>query len=129
LRFAPSQISAAGQISTTNAAVIFGTAPMVLTDDVSVNAGSGNVNFGGTINTTSALAAKSLTVNSTGATMFTATVGNSSALSSLLTNVGGTLAINGGAVNTTGAQSYGEATTLAQNTTMNAGAGVTDLHA
>jgi hypothetical protein len=115
---APSHISAAGQISTTNGAVMFGTAPMVLTDDVSVTAGSGSVSFGGTLNTAPTLAAKSLTVNSTGATTFTAAVGNSSALSSLLTNIGGTLAINGGVVNTTGAQSYGEAVSLGADTVL-----------
>jgi len=96
---------------------------MVLTDDLSVTTGSGNVSFGGTINTAPTLAAKSLTVNSTGSTTFTAAVGNSSALSSLFTNIGGTLAINGGVVNTTGAQSFGEAVSLGADTVLTSALG------
>ena len=115
---APSLINAAGQISTTNAAVTFGSAPLVLTDDVSVTTGTGAASFGGTINTDIHVSAKSLAVNSTGATTFAAAIGNSSALSNLTTNAGGTLALNGGVVNTTATQSYGEATTLGAATVL-----------
>jgi hypothetical protein len=120
---APSHIRAAGRISATNADVIFGSAPLVLADDVEITVGSGHVTFGGTINTASGVLAKSLTVNSTGTTTFTAAVGSASELSSLSTNADGTLAINGGVVKTTGSQSYGEATTLGADTVLTSTAG------
>ena len=49
--------------------------------------------------------------------------GGTTALTSLTTNAGGTLAINGGVVNTTGAQSYGEAVTLGANTLLSSTGG------
>jgi len=71
---------------------------------------SGTVNFGGTIN--SSVANRTLAINTTAATTLNGAIGNALALTSLATNTGGTTAINGGVVTTTGAQSYGEATTL-----------------
>src|SRR5207253_8677061 len=47
-----------------------------------------------------------------GTTTFNFAVGNSTALTSLTTNAGGTTAINGGAVTTTAAQTYGDNVTL-----------------
>ena len=75
--------------------------------------GAGAITFGNTLN-----GAQTLAVNTSGATTFTGSVGNSTALTSLTTNAGGTVAINGGVVNTTGAQSYGDAATLGADTTL-----------
>jgi filamentous hemagglutinin family protein len=61
--------------------------------------------------------AATLVVNTTGATTFGGAVGGTTALTSLTTNAGGTTAINGGAVTTTGAQTYGDAVTLGAGTT------------
>src|SRR5207302_1659196 len=58
----------------------------------------------------------SLTVNDSGTTTFGGAVGNANALTSLTTNAGGTTAINGGAVTTSGAQTYNDAVTLGANT-------------
>jgi Repeats of unknown function (DUF5649) len=66
---------------------------------------------------------QALTINSTGVTTLNNKVGYVDALASLSTNVGGSLVMNAGSITTTGNQSYGEATTLAQATTLNAGAG------
>jgi len=76
---------------------------------------SGTINFGGTIN--SSVANRTLAINTTAATTLNGAIGNTLALTSLTTNAGGTTAINGGVVTTTGAQSYGEATTLGAATT------------
>jgi hypothetical protein len=67
-----------------------------------------------------------LSINSTGVTTFEAAIGSASAnpisggtaLISLSTNAGGSLVMNGGAITTTGAQSYGEAITLGADTVL-----------
>ena len=99
------ETSLIGAYATDNAAVTIA-GPVTLAGDVVVSAGSGDVTFGGTVN-----GAKALAVNSTGATRFNGTVGGTTALTSLTTDAGGTLGLL--AVTTTGAQSYGEAVTLA----------------
>ncbi len=86
-----------------------------------INAGSSNVTFASTLNSSGG--SRSLTVNSTGTTTFGGAVGASSALSSLTTNAGGSTLINGGAVRTTGNQTYGDAVTLGADTALNAGTG------
>ncbi|MFA7429625.1 MAG: hypothetical protein WCZ23_05685 [Rhodospirillaceae bacterium] len=78
---------------------------VVLAGGATVDAGSGDVTFAGTVN-----GPHSLTVNSTGATAFNAAVGGVNALTSLTTNVGGTVSLR--SVTTTGAQTYGEAASL-----------------
>ena len=90
----------------------------------SAGVGTGaNVRFDGTINSTGA--ARALAVNTNAATIFGGAVGGVSALLSLTTNATGTTQINGGAVTTTGAQTYNDAVTLGANTTLSAGAGTT----
>ena len=60
----------------------------------------------------------SLTANSTGTTIFGGAVGGGTALTSLTTNAGGTTAINGGAITTTGTQTFNDAVTLDADTTL-----------
>src|SRR5205807_2475702 len=72
-----------------------------------VNAGASPILFTGTVN-----GAQTLALNSTGLTTLTSAVGNTTALTSLTTNAGGITAINGGAVTTTGAQTYNDVVTL-----------------
>jgi len=78
-----------------------------------LSAGAGNVTFAGTVN-----GPQALTVNTTGTTTFTGAVGGVTALASLTTNAGGTTVINGGAVTTTGAQTYGDSLTTGGATTL-----------
>ncbi|MBS0335597.1 MAG: hypothetical protein JSS40_02045, partial [Proteobacteria bacterium] len=75
--------------------------------------GGGAINFGSTIN-----GAQALTVNTTGLTTFGGAVGNTTALTSLTTDAGGGTSIDGGSVRTTGAQTYGDAIVLSQDTTI-----------
>ncbi len=93
-----------GTYATSNGALTFGGA-VTLAGDTVVNSGNGAVTFTGTVN-----GAKALTVNSTGATQFNGAVGGSTALTSLTTDAGGTTSLL--SVTTTGAQGYGDATTL-----------------
>ncbi len=76
-----------------------------------------DVTFNGTVN-----GAFGLTVNTSGSgvTTFAGAVGAVNALTSLTTNADGTLLINGGAVTTTGAQSYAESVTLGASATLTA---------
>ena len=73
--------------------------------NVLVDAGSntGNVSFGGKVD-----GAKTLTVNSGGTVTFTGAVGVGTPLSSLTTDALGATLVNGGAVRTSGAQTYGD---------------------
>ncbi|HSI46755.1 MAG TPA: filamentous hemagglutinin N-terminal domain-containing protein [Ideonella sp.] len=82
------------------------------TQALTVNAGSGDASFAGAVGQTTGLGA--LTVNSSGATTFASSV----QAASLSTDAAGTLALNGGAVSTTGAQSYGERAVLGADTTL-----------
>ena len=115
---APSAISMAGTVGTADAAITLGTAPVTLLANTTINAGTGAISFGGTVD-----GAYSLVLNSTGITTLSNKVGFGAALTSLTTNTDGTLMLNAGSVSTTGAQSYGEAITLVRATTVNAGAG------
>ncbi|MEO6280661.1 filamentous hemagglutinin N-terminal domain-containing protein [Roseateles sp.] len=80
--------------------------------NLTVNSGAGAASFGGTVGGTTRLGA--LVVNSSGATTFTAAVN----AASVTTDAVGTLAINGGSVNTTGAQSFGERAVLGASTAL-----------
>src|SRR5260221_7126400 len=86
--------------------------------------GAGNVPSASTLNSTAG-ETNSLLVNTSGTTRFNGAVGLTDRLSSLTTDAGGTTVINGGTVNTTGAQTYndpvllGTATTLAANLAAN----------
>jgi hypothetical protein len=68
-----------------------------------INAGANAVTFNGTVDGPGALV-----VNSTAATTFAGAVGTGDALASLSTNALGTTVIQGGAVTTSGAQTYGD---------------------
>ena len=103
----------AGNVSVANGNVVFGDNVVLTTGPVIVSAGNGTVSFGGTVN-----GAQTLAVNTTGAVTFTGAVGGSTPLASLSTDPGGANTfINGGAVSTTGVQSYGDGVTLGANTT------------
>jgi trimeric autotransporter adhesin len=78
---------------------------------------SGNVNFGGTINSSGA--GRTLAINTSAATTLSGAIGNTLALTSLTTDAGGSTAINGGTVTTTGAQTYNDAVTTSGSTTFN----------
>jgi hypothetical protein len=104
-----------GSITTNNGPISLADA-VTLGANTTLSAGSGNITLGSTVN-----GAFALTLNSTGTTTLAGAVGGTTALASLTTNAGGTTAINGGAVTTTGAQSYGDAVTLGANTTLTAG--------
>ena len=81
---------------------------------LTVNAGSGAVTFTGVVGGGVNGELGALAVNSTGATKFEAAV----TAASVVTNVGGTVEINGGAVTTTGVQTYGENATLGADTNL-----------
>ena len=74
---------------------------------------TGAVVFSGTMDGPAAL-----TVNTAGATEFDGLIGGMSPLASLTTDAPGTTRLNAGQVFTTGAQIYGDAVTLARNTTL-----------
>ncbi|MBI1918657.1 MAG: autotransporter-associated beta strand repeat-containing protein, partial [Planctomycetes bacterium] len=77
-----------------------------------------NVTFNSTVDSDSNATPRDLTVFSNGTTTFNGTVGGASPLASLTTDAGGTTNLNGGSVNTTGDQSYGDNVTLGANTTL-----------
>jgi hypothetical protein len=80
--------------------------------DLTVNATAGGASFGGAVGTTTRLGA--LAVNSSGATRLGASV----RAASVSTDAAGSLALNGGAVDTSGTQTYGERAVLGANTTL-----------
>ena len=104
-------IGGTSTMSTTGSAVTFG-GTTTLNAGLTVSTGAGNITFTGAVNGGQALVA-----NSTGATLFSTTVGATTPLASLTTNAGGTTTLTGN-VTTTGAQSYGEAVTLAATSTL-----------
>lgn len=98
--------------------------PVRLDADVTIDVRGGaggapavrNVNFQSTVDAASATP-RALVVNAAGTTAFGGAVGGTNALASLTTDAGGTTAVNGGAVTTTGAQTYNDAVTLGAATT------------
>ena len=110
---APTAISAAGTLGTTNANIVLGTAPVTITDNTIINSGLGAITLGGTVD-----GAYSLALNSTGATTLGAAVGDGAALTTLTTNTGGTVVIQGARVTSSGAQRYAEPVTLSGNATL-----------
>ncbi|MFZ4859328.1 MAG: filamentous hemagglutinin N-terminal domain-containing protein [Desulfuromonadaceae bacterium] len=65
--------------------------------------------------------AHALTINDSGTTTFSGAVGGVTALTSLATDAGGTTAINGGSMETSGAQTYSDAVTLGANAVITSG--------
>ena len=103
---APSSVKLAGTIGTSNTPIMLGdigTGVNLIADTV-VNAGGADITFGGTIGGGFALSA-----NSVGSTTFEGAVGGGGqALASLSTNASGTTKINGGAITTTGNQTFND---------------------
>ena len=99
---------------TTSGAMTFNDAVTLSTGAI-ILASSGNaaITLASTVN-----GGQALTINTSGATTFGGAVGGGVPLASLTTNAGGTSVINGGAVTTTGTQTYGEATTIGADTTL-----------
>lgn len=81
--------------------------------DVILDAGAGNITFGGTLNGAFNLNAKSSAV-----TTFSGNVGVTNALTSITTNAGGSTVINTATINTTGNQNYNDAVTLGTDATL-----------
>ncbi|MCS6242328.1 MAG: filamentous hemagglutinin N-terminal domain-containing protein [Opitutus sp.] len=109
-------ITLSGDITTTGSQTYNG-AVLVGGTTVTLAAGSGAISFNNEVNS-SASGTHNLVLNSTGLTTLGGAVGTTTALTSLTTNTGGTTALNGGAVTTTGAQTYGDAITLGADTTL-----------
>jgi hypothetical protein len=87
---------------------------------VLASSGAGAIGFANTLD-----GPFTLDVNTSGTTSFGGIVGGTNALATLTTNAGGTTAINGGAVTTSGAQTYGDAIVLGAATTLaSTGAGI-----
>lgn len=80
--------------------------------NLTVNSGTGAASFGGEIGAATRIG--HLSVNSAGATSFDGTV----SAASVTTDAAGTLAINGGSIDTTGTQTYGERAVLGANTVL-----------
>lgn len=100
---------------------INGNALLATNTTVAANPGTGGLSggaiiFGGTVDSSGVN--RTLTINTTGATILNRAIGNTLALASITTNAGGTTAINGGLVNTTGAQIYNDAVTLGNTTNL-----------
>ncbi|HEY0862460.1 MAG TPA: filamentous hemagglutinin N-terminal domain-containing protein, partial [Lacunisphaera sp.] len=84
---------------------------LVLTADATFTDATGDINFNGTIDG-DGNGPWALTANTQFNTLFAGVVGGTQALASVTTDAGGTTAINGGAVTTTGAQTYNDDVTI-----------------
>jgi mucin-19 len=116
LAITASDIDVNGGTVTTQAAQTF-TGPVTLGANTTLNGVA--ITLGGTV--VSSGGNRSLLVNDSGTTTLTGAIGGSTdaeKLSSLTTDAGGNTLINGGAVRTTGVQTYGDAVTLGANTTL-----------
>src|SRR5205823_10492131 len=74
---------------------------------------SGPITLASTVN-----GAQALTVNTAGVTTFGGAVGGTTALASLTTDAAGSTDLNGGAVTTTGSQTYNDQVLLGADTTL-----------
>ena len=95
---------------TTTGAQTYGDTVVIGADTILSGVG---LTFNGTVD-----GAHALTLNDSGDTTFALAVGGTTPLTSLTTNAGGKTKINGGAVTTTGAQTYGDAVVLGMDTTL-----------
>jgi hypothetical protein len=98
---------------TTTGAQTFGDAVTLAGGTTLTSSGNHDITFHSTVN-----GARTLAVNTTGTTTFGGSVGTTTALTSLTTDSGGTTALNGGAVTTSGNQTYNDAVTMNQFTTV-----------
>ncbi len=110
-----------GNLTTTNSALTFNS-PVTLGANSVINAGTGAVTLGNTVDGAFGLAA-----NSTGTTIFMGAVGGITPLASLTSNPGGTTAINGGSVTTSGNQTYNDNVTMNQATSFTSTGGTISL--
>lgn len=102
------------QLSTANAKVTFNDMVVSLNGSgLAVSSGSGDVRFADTVGSATGRLGD-VVVNSSGATTFEKAV----YAASVATNAGGTVAINGGLVDTTGTQSYGERAVFGADTVL-----------
>ncbi|MFF7057996.1 filamentous hemagglutinin N-terminal domain-containing protein [Achromobacter spanius] len=83
-------------------------------NNLTIGAGNGNVNFVGAVGNATTARLGDVAINSSGAT----TLAGAVYAASVTTDAGGTLAINGGRVDTTGTQSYGELAVLGADTVL-----------
>ena len=91
--------------------------PVTLNENTTLISGGGNITFGGTLQ--SPATPRTLDVFTAGTTTFGGAVGGAgNPLQSVSTNVGGTTVVNGGAITTTGLQSYGDAVAIGADTTL-----------
>ena len=107
---------AGGNLNVADAALLSANTTITTTGGSAGVGTGGAVNFAGTVDSSGAN--RALTINSNAATTFGGALGNTLALTSLTTNATGTTAINGGAVTTTGAQTYNDNVTLGALTTL-----------
>ncbi len=91
--------------------------PTMLTSSIGLNPGNGNTTFNNSLN-----GAFGLTLNGQGTSAFNGPVGAVAPLTSVFAGNGSTVAINGGAVMTTGGQSYDGNLTLGASAIVEAGA-------
>lgn len=115
----PTLIAGGGTMRTTGNQLYGGALTLGL-DTLLTSLAGGSIGMGGTVN-----GAFNLTSTSSGLTTFGGAVGNTTALTSV--TVGGPVALNGGAVTTTGTQSYGAATLGAHTTLASTGGATIDF--
>ena len=105
---------------TTTGTQTYADAVTLLGDTTLVSTGTGaagDIAFSGTLDGASP-GAQALIVNTAGITTFSGSVGSTRELASLVTDAAGTTAIDGGAISTTGTQTYAGPVTLGANTTL-----------
>jgi hypothetical protein len=96
--------------------------PFILLAATILDSSAGTVTMNQSVN-----GANNLTVNSAGATTFNGAVGGVAALMNLVVNSVST-ALNGGAVTTSGNQTYNEAVSLGANATLNTGSNISFMN-
>ena len=89
--------------------------PVLLTGAVTIGTGTGNLSLAGTVD-----GAYALNLQSTGNTTLGGVVGGTTKLASLTTDAPGTTNLNGGAITTTGTQTFYDNVLLGANTTLTA---------
>ncbi len=98
-------------VAPATAAIDFNGAVTLSTGDITVTSNGGDITFADTID-----GAQNLIVNTSGTTVFDGIIGGNTAVASMTTDAPGSVTVNGGAVTTTGAQTYNEALNLGADT-------------
>jgi hypothetical protein len=115
-------ISAAGTISTTNAALTLGTAPIQLLGDTVFDTGTATITLGGAITGPYHLTFESPLVLNIASSMTVTSVTFEAPVTGSSLSVVGSTTMNAASVTTVGAQSYSGAMTLMSDTVLGAGA-------